>query len=449
MSVKEIMRYMADLPLEDKAEATRDLAQAYLWGEFSAAEARHAEIAMMAIATDNAPLIRKTLAETLAYANNAPLSVIFELAQDNFQIAKPILENSPLLKDEFLCDLIETGTDETQLAISNRVEVSDTVTLKLMDYGSETVALVLLNRHDLKTDLTDSAISRFGDKAIIRELLTQRGGLSAKQKLLITLQNIESLKPLAEAFQTTRSDRYMKESADRAIIMLIHEAETRSLEELCHILQENDKITPSLLLRGLLCGQTAFFITVLSSLMGLEEKRVIGILRDGKATNAVLAKAGMPEALFTPFSLALSAYENPTNEINLTVIETVIAGYHEENSTVLSLLRQFQTEATRDEAKKIFAPSLIPENLEVYGWSEETDITNAIYEAKQAELSQLEEARVAVINNQETPVLDLFKQELETRKTKASNQVVTPSFTNFDEGYSYKEEPYFEYRKAA
>lgn len=449
MSVKNIMRYMVELSLEDKAEATRDLAQAYLWGELNDGEARHAEIAMMALALDNSPLIRKTLADTLAYADNAPLSVVFELAQDNIHISKPILENSPALEDTFLCDLIESSGQEVQLAISQRLMLSEKVTLKLMECGCDNIALTLLDRHDLKTDLTDITISRFGNNGAIRELLIQRGGLSASQKLLVTLKNIESLKPIAHAFQASRADRFIKESADRAIMMIIHEAQASTLEEICYILQDNDRITPSLLLRSLLCGQTAFFTMALSFLLGLETKRVIGILQDGKATHALLNKANVPAALFTPFSLALSSYENPTSDINFNVIEAIISNYKEDNTGVLCLLRQFHSEATREEAKKIFAPSIISHDFEVCGWSEETDITDAIYAAKQAELSQLEEARVAVIHAKETPVIDLFKQELEERKVKPLTQNSLPSFTDLDEGHTYEEEPHFDYQKAA
>ena len=74
------------------------------------------------LARDELPRVRRILAEEMKDADNVPTAVIQSLARDaDAEIAAPVLEYSPLLSDEFLLEIIDSGPLQGALgAISRR-----------------------------------------------------------------------------------------------------------------------------------------------------------------------------------------------------------------------------------------------------------------------------------------------------------------------------------------
>lgn len=96
---------------------------------------------------DVARPIRKALAEKLAQSPNAPHQVVTLLANDEFDIASPVLLKSDLLSDEDLVEVVRHRTISHRLAIAMRRNVSTVVSDALVGTNSVDVIKALLENH--------------------------------------------------------------------------------------------------------------------------------------------------------------------------------------------------------------------------------------------------------------------------------------------------------------
>jgi len=94
--------------------------------------------------------IRKNLAERLADEPTTPRELITTLANDEIDVARPVLERSDVLQDEELIEVIHHRTLEHQLVIAMRKTVSETVSAALVDTGNVDVIEKLLENRDAR-----------------------------------------------------------------------------------------------------------------------------------------------------------------------------------------------------------------------------------------------------------------------------------------------------------
>lgn len=92
--------------------------------------------------------IKKELSQVLAKSDLDLPEVINQLANDEAEIARPLLEQCSLLKDPELIEIIRMRTDEHRMAIAMREELSENLSDALVEFGNEDVIETLLNNHD-------------------------------------------------------------------------------------------------------------------------------------------------------------------------------------------------------------------------------------------------------------------------------------------------------------
>ncbi|MGF1611454.1 MAG: DUF2336 domain-containing protein [Kiloniellales bacterium] len=88
--------------------------------------------------------VRHALAEYFAERRDAPQQLVVMLANDEIDVAYPILVKSEVLRDEQLIEVIQFRTMEHQLAIAMRDYVSEPVSQALVDTDNEQVVVTLL-----------------------------------------------------------------------------------------------------------------------------------------------------------------------------------------------------------------------------------------------------------------------------------------------------------------
>ena len=71
--------------------------------------------------------VRKALSESLAHAEWAPAALLNLLALDEIEIARPILECSPILQDDDLLRVLIEASLEHQIAVARRPGISGRV----------------------------------------------------------------------------------------------------------------------------------------------------------------------------------------------------------------------------------------------------------------------------------------------------------------------------------
>jgi len=92
--------------------------------------------------------VRQTLAEKLSMNKEAPIELVNLLANDEIEVARPILIKSRALKEPDLLVVIERRTKEHMLAITEREDISPLVSDLLIEYGDEDVMEQLIRNND-------------------------------------------------------------------------------------------------------------------------------------------------------------------------------------------------------------------------------------------------------------------------------------------------------------
>src|SRR5579864_2263776 len=110
-----------------RAMLVEQLAMRYRIGEFSPAQRCAAEDAFRVILYDGEPLVRCVLADSLKHLTDIPRDIVRKLAQDEAQVARPILQHSLALSDDDLIRAARDGGRSHCLAITERSSVSPRV----------------------------------------------------------------------------------------------------------------------------------------------------------------------------------------------------------------------------------------------------------------------------------------------------------------------------------
>ncbi|WP_085906750.1 DUF2336 domain-containing protein [Kiloniella majae] len=105
--------------------------------------------------SDVEQLVRQALSEELASTKTVPHELILMLANDDIEVARPILMNSNILQDQDLVDIIKSRTHQHQLSIALRNELSRDVSDALVNTGKKDVIKALLeNKNASISELT-------------------------------------------------------------------------------------------------------------------------------------------------------------------------------------------------------------------------------------------------------------------------------------------------------
>ncbi len=91
--------------------------------------------------------VRRELAQRLSKAKNPPHDLIVVLANDEIEVAQPILVNSGVLQDLELVQIIRRRGHEHQLAVAMRRALSEPVSDALVETGDVNVIKALLDNH--------------------------------------------------------------------------------------------------------------------------------------------------------------------------------------------------------------------------------------------------------------------------------------------------------------
>lgn len=94
--------------------------------------------------------VRQKFSVKLALRSDVPHSLIAALANDEVDVAYPVLSHSDVLKDQDLIEIIRMRTAEYHLAITLRHDLDEDVSAALAETGDEDVIVSLLNNQNAK-----------------------------------------------------------------------------------------------------------------------------------------------------------------------------------------------------------------------------------------------------------------------------------------------------------
>ncbi len=107
--------------------------------------------------------VRRVVSAQLAERDDAPRDLVQRLANDEIEVAYPILTKSTVLHDTDLIEVIQQRTLEHQMAIAIRQSVSEAVSGALVQTGNENVIGTLLENFNAK--ISDATMEYLVDEA--------------------------------------------------------------------------------------------------------------------------------------------------------------------------------------------------------------------------------------------------------------------------------------------
>lgn len=359
-------------PAGERADAARDLAHAFLYADLERVEQGEMERAMTCLLDDPSPLVRRALAEALAGAAHAPHHVVSALASDQADIAALVLARSPILTDAELIDAAAVGETPAQSAIASRPGLSAAVAGALAEVGGRDAVLALCGNHGAA--LADVSLcrilERFGRDGEVREALVTRGDLGVALRHDLVVATAEALRRFVTECRwmaPERARRVVVEASDRATVALADEDGARDGDlgrvRFAAHLRRAGRLTPALVLRALMSGQTALFGAFLADLSGQPPSRVAGLLRhhDGLAFAALVRASGLPDGLLPAIRAALATPRPASGDAPCRLRREIVAGVLADRGIaqgspiagLTALLRRFEAEAARDESRAL------------------------------------------------------------------------------------------------
>ena len=245
--------------------------------------------------------VRHELANKLAALDDVPHDLIVTLANDEIEVAYPILVKSKLLHDTDLIEIIRHRTLQHQLSIAMHRALSEGVSDALVESGDEDVIKTLLENSNARiskstmeylveqskrVDSYQNPILRRPD--LDRELAKRMyWWVSAALKIYVAEQFDIDSKELDEALDATVTG------------IVAHEAEAGVIvdkaSELARRLAETGQITPEILIGVLREGEVPLFEAMFAEHAGLRLKLVQRLLFEpgGEALLVVCKGIGM------------------------------------------------------------------------------------------------------------------------------------------------------------
>lgn len=379
MIVRQFINWIRTAPAGERAEATRALARAWLISDLSTDDRIAAEGALLMQLDDPSPLVRQAMAEAFARSLDAPAAIVRALSADQPTVALPVLEHSPLLIDADLVDIVATGNDEVQCAVARRTALPVSVCAAIAEVGCAAAALELIeNPHaELAPFSWHRIVERHGQLAAIREAMLVLDDLPSATRAALVAKLSETLAQFVVArnwLSADRAERIAIEARDRSTMHIAARSRGEDMAGLVHHLRVTGQLTAGLILRALLSSNLDLFDASLAELADLPLARVSALLHDrgGNSLHALLRRAGLPEATFAAFQVALDACheqgfvgsDDGAARLRRRMVERVLTHCETDRGAaepLMVLLRRFATESAREEAR-LFCDELVADD---------------------------------------------------------------------------------------
>ncbi len=222
--------------------------------------------------------VRKNLSGKLALIDDTPHDLINMLANDDISVAYPILAQSSVLRDMDLVDIVKRRTNEHQLAVTLREDISEDVSTALVECGDVNVVENLLRNDNAKISATtleylveqSQRIDTFQDPLLHRSDLKE--DLAKRMFMWVSAALRQHIVDRYE-IDADEVDELLEDATLDEIDTLVAEKKNKEVasKKLASTLKDENLVTPNMLVAALMDGEVALFIALFSELSGLNE----------------------------------------------------------------------------------------------------------------------------------------------------------------------------------
>lgn len=256
-------------------------------------------------------IVRKALSEELSSTKTVPHELILMLANDEIEVARPILLESSIVEDQDLVDIIKTRTHQHQLSIAMRNDISKDVSDALVNTGKKDVIKTLLDNKNAEVSeltleyLTDQSrrIDDFQEPLINRDDLPPHLAermywwVSASLRAHILRNYPVDIQDLDNKIQ---SGIHKLVDQDRLVAQKINPA-----SKLAHSLEKNKLLTSDTLVQALRQGEIELFETMFCQMSGFRPAGIQKALyrTKGEGIAILCLSMGIPKQTFASIFL--------------------------------------------------------------------------------------------------------------------------------------------------
>jgi len=250
--------------------------------------------------------VRKHLAIQLSNKADAPHDLVIALANDESEVAYPLLLKSRVLRDEDLIAIVHHRTLEHQLAVSMRDSVSAAVSATLVETGEETVIKRLLENHnaEIARDTMEHLVEQSRRLDSLQRPLVHRNDLPAElagkmywwvsaalRSHIVDKFDVDPTEIDAALEYTVNLVREEQAAGDQAL---------SATERVAKFLAECENADDDLILQLLREGEIALFERVLEHQTGLRRRLLQRLLYEpgGEGLAIVCRAIGLDREIF-------------------------------------------------------------------------------------------------------------------------------------------------------
>jgi len=269
--------------------------------------------------------VREQLARHLAESTEAPPDLVRELANDDADVAAPILMRSPLLEDTDLIAVIRHRTQQHKLAVAQRPDVSAPVSDELVGTGDDDVMVTLLQNTSARISeataayLTEQAktLDRLQEPLVARDELTPELARRLYWYVSAALRHrILNHHAIPEAALDDALERAVEEIADsgRASSRPLARRNRMAWELADRVLAARG-IDAAIILKALRAGEMPLFEALFGRFTGLRAPRLQRVIYedDGRMLAVVARALDVRRDDFMPLYL-LTRRDSPEND---------------------------------------------------------------------------------------------------------------------------------------
>lgn len=291
---------------ERRAETAGKVAREFQRGDLSDSERTLAESIFRAMMADTELRVREALSIQLKDSGILPKDIALRLCRDVDQVALPMLECSSVLGDEDLIEIVRSQDVAKQTAIARRDHLGADLADALVDTENREVVRTLAANDgaEIAEGSFQKVIDRFGDDDGINDALVHRAKLPVTVAERLVTRISDSLRDHLVTHHELSADMaadLVLQSRERATVGLLGSGSAaQDVAGLVRHLQENGRLTPSIILRALCMGDMSFFeqSMAIKAEIPVENVRILVHDAGSRGLVSIYDKARLPSPLF-------------------------------------------------------------------------------------------------------------------------------------------------------
>ena len=265
------------------------------------------------MATDVATIVRSALSQSLRNSKNLPHDVALKLANDIDKVAIPVLENSQVLSDEDLIEILKVGSEVKQSSIASRTYLSENVCDAVVNTtSSEHVIATLLDNKtaNISESTFNKTIDSFPESELVKDKIVYRANLPiqiSERLMLIVADNLKDYLVAHHNISSKSATDIVLRSREKAIITMTGRSSVDDLRKMLTQMYENGRLTPTLVIRALCMGDIAFFEVAMSIMAKLPLVNTTILIHEGGhlGLKSLYERSKMPFEFFPVIETAI------------------------------------------------------------------------------------------------------------------------------------------------